>query len=76
VVRKATFENDYGWTAKISFEDAAGRLVFWSTSSSDLSVGDVVALRGTVKDLGEFNGRKQTVVTRCKVVEEPESAAA
>jgi len=25
---------------------------------------------------GEFNGRLQTVVTRCKVVEQPEAAAA
>ena len=76
VVRKSVYEHDHGWTSKISFEDSAGRLVFWSTSSSDLMVGDVVTLRGTVKELGEFNGRLQTVVTRCKVVEEPEAAAA
>jgi len=77
VVRKSVYEHDHGWTSKISFEDSAGRLVFWSTSSSDLMVGDVVTLRGTVKELGEFNGRLQTVVTRCKVVvEQPEAAAA
>jgi len=38
----------------------------------------MVAELGTsrAEALGEFNGRLQTVVTRCKVVEQPEAAAA
>jgi hypothetical protein len=76
VVRKNVYEHDHGWTSKISFEDADGRLVFWSTSSSELAVGDVVILRGAVKSLSEFNGRLQTIVTRCKYEIDAESAAA
>lgn len=31
--------------------------------------GDVIQIKGTVKDHSEYNGTKQTVLTRCKVVD-------
>ena len=32
-----------------------------------LGAGDRVSIRGTVKDLNDYKGRKQTLLTRCKV---------
>lgn len=34
---------------------------------AELDVGDRVRVKGTIKKLGEYKGRKQTTLTRCKV---------
>jgi len=52
------------------FEDAAGNIYKWSTSKfleQELE-NKKVTLKGTIKDHTEYNGQKQTVITRCKVI--------
>lgn len=50
------------------FEDATGNLLTWFSSRDlDLTNGTAYRLSGTVKDLGGYNGRKETKMTRCKV---------
>lgn len=39
----------------------------WITGGKCLSVGDVVAVTGTVRDHSEYKGVKQTNLTRCKL---------
>lgn len=59
----------YGLTNLFKFEDADGNIFTWWTGTEhDIQIGDKVDLTGTVKDHTSFNGEKQTVLTRCKVV--------
>lgn len=65
-----SFDTMYGTKWILRFEDSAGRCVVWKTTSrgSGYKVGDRVLLTGTVKELGEYKGVRQTELTRCKVV--------
>jgi hypothetical protein len=60
---------DYGTTALYTMSDTAGRTYKWFASRDVLTVSDTpVAVRGTVKKLDEYQGRKSTILTRVKVV--------
>ncbi len=60
-------EGFYGLTTIISLKTAMGHsLVWFATGKVDAQVNDVWVIDGTVKDHKEFNGTKQTVVTRVK----------
>lgn len=53
------------------FTDEAGNVYVWkSTAYFDAGLDDQVILKGTVKDHSEYNGIKQTILTRCKVTKE------
>jgi hypothetical protein len=61
-------EGRFGLTTLVNFVDANGnRLKWFGTGEHDLPVGSKVKLTGTVKAHEEFNGIKQTVLTRCDV---------
>ena len=65
-----SFETAYGHTTVYTFSKE-GYIFTWFTSSSvDISVGDKGFLTGTVKDHTEYHGVKQTILTRCKFMEE------
>ena len=59
----------YGTTVGIySFEDENGNVIIWKTASApEMDVDAKMTIRGTVKELGEYKGVKQTVLTRCKI---------
>lgn len=47
---------------------SSGHVLTWFCSSGvEMEKGQVWMLRGTVKDQGEYKGRKETIMTRCKV---------
>lgn len=51
-----------------NFEDSEGNLFTWFTGKElEVSKDDTVSLRGTVKKHTDYNGRNQTVITRCRV---------
>ena len=53
-----------------TFKDSDGNLLVWKTSSSslpDISEGNPVEIKGTVKEHSEYKEEKQTILTRCKV---------
>ena len=53
------------------FSDESGNTYKWTTSKyHDWSEGDSITLKGTIKAHEEYKGEKQTVLTRCKCVEE------
>lgn len=58
--------NEWGETWIYKFTDGKSQFV-WFTGFKDIEVGQTYKLTGTVKKLDEFNGVKQTVVTRCKL---------
>jgi hypothetical protein len=41
-------------------------MLTWFASKGVLQEGDTVLLTGTVKKHDEYNGQKQTIMTRCK----------
>ncbi len=77
LVVEHAFDTAFGTKWILRFEDEAGRCVVWKTTSRGLgySTGDRVVVTGTVKELGEYQGTKQTELTRC-VVEKVDTACA
>ena len=61
---------DYGFGPSFVnvFRDGEGNCLTWKTSFA-FDKEEVVTLKGTVKEHKEFRGEKQTVLTRCKVIE-------
>ena len=51
------------------FTDADGNVLVWKTSNGiyDIPTGTKVQIKGTVKGHDEYNGVKQTMLTRCKI---------
>ena len=68
-------ENYYGYGMVDShifkFTDSDGNIFSWFTGSGLAEeVGDLVTLKGTVKKHNEYNGAKETILTRCKITKE------
>ena len=64
------YDTQFGTVFIYIFEDADGHQFKWNTSTgiSTLEKGDVIKIKGTIKEHSEYNGIKQTVLTRCKLV--------
>lgn len=63
----SSWENAYGMTFLYKFTDAENHTFIWYASNPVEDVDHVSSVKGTVKTHSEFNGVKQTVLTRCKV---------
>ena len=48
--------------------DAEGRQFTWKTTSRTLEEGKTMRIKATIKEHTEYNGIKQTVLTRLKEV--------
>jgi ribosomal protein L36 len=61
--------NDFGPKYLIRMSDPAGNSLVWfySGSKQALAQGESYRIKGTVKEHGEYKGRKQTVLQRCAV---------
>lgn len=54
-----------------SFIDASGNCLIWNTTSfNELTAGDKLKLKGTIKAHKEHKGIKQTELQRCKITKE------
>lgn len=61
------FNTQFGWTNVYTFVDSEGRQFVWFTGK-DYEVSDVpMNVKGTIKEHSEYDGMKQTVLTRCKI---------
>jgi len=69
------WETNYGVTTLYSFRDNNGNVLIWKASrDQDLDPGDRIRIKGTIKDHTVYEMKsgdtvKQTVLTRCKVLE-------
>lgn len=61
------YETGYGVSLIISFVTDSGEMLIWKTSSGDAVQGTRYTVAGKVKAHDEYRGRKQTVLTRCKL---------
>lgn len=59
-----SWETQWGTTYLYKFVDEQGNVLVWK--SSKRITDDVNSITGTVKEHAEYNGVKQTVLTRCK----------
>lgn len=68
ILNIATYESHYGLKRIVSMKTDDKNLCVWfGTSFKDsIEVGEWYMVTGTVKDHGEYNGKKQTVLTRVK----------
>jgi hypothetical protein len=68
--REVTFDTAYGWMGIQFFHDKDDNVYIWKTSKYlNFEEGEVVTLKGTLKEHSEYNGVKQNVLTRCKVID-------
>lgn len=58
-----SWENQYGITKIWKILDAEGNVYIWKTTNN---IPECTEIIGTVKEHDEFNGTKQTILTRCK----------
>jgi hypothetical protein len=59
----------FGYMHIFKFIDNNGNTFIWKTSNGlGKEVGDKLKLKATIKEHGEYDGEKQTVITRCKEV--------
>lgn len=80
LVNNYSYESSFGFSSQTHYiytmQDAEGNVYVWKTTNAlvfghDENVdcvrkGDTMNICGTVKEHGEYNGVKQTVLTRCK----------
>jgi len=69
-----SFETQYGWQNIHIFTDPAGNQLVWKTGNDAAKVGEVVSFKATVKEHSEYNGVKQTIVTRAALLRPPSHA--
>ena len=76
VVFTLVTEGYYSSTLMVKFVDGAGNEAVWFNGSSDWDweVGDKVRVKATVKAHDEYEGRKQTILTRVAKLEVMERA--
>lgn len=69
VINIRKLETDYGITTMYIFNDDNENVLIWFSSKDvGLEKGNKYNIKGTVKNFKEYNGAKQTILTRCKVV--------
>jgi hypothetical protein len=74
ILRKTGIETIYGISTLIIMVDESGNIIKWFSSRGIMAdEGEEVTIKGTIKTHDEYQGTKQTQLTRCKIVEEKES---
>jgi len=70
LIKAFDVEGTYGLTTIHHFEDEAGnRAVWFSSTGSDMKINETYKVLGTIKKHDEYKGTKQTVLSRCKVID-------
>lgn len=63
-----SFDNEWGVTTLIRFEDAAGNVIVWFKSGDTyIEEGQVLDITGTIKAHEDYKGTPQTVIQRAKI---------
>ena len=69
ILKAMSFDGIYGRSTMHIMEDTDGNQLKWTTAAKTLTEGNVYKLRGTIKSLDSYKNAKQTVLTRCTVLE-------
>lgn len=68
VISCTGFESQYGYMFVNTFQDANKNIFVWITGTKSYDIGIQLKIMGTVKAHNEYNGVKQTVLTRVKEI--------
>ena len=70
LIRKNSFESEWGYVTFYTFVDDKGRILVWKTGCrSELEdENKKYHIKGTIKELKIYKNMKQTILTRCKVL--------
>ena len=64
------FESDFGVSFLNTLKDAQGNVfTYWGNSFLDVEVDSKITVKATIKDHREYQGTKQTVIDRPKIIE-------
>jgi hypothetical protein len=64
------YDTQFGTVVIYKITDENDNIFIWKTTSyPNVESGSKVTVRGTIKEHSEYNGTKQTVLTRCKITE-------
>jgi hypothetical protein len=73
LINKYTYETNYTYYGETHviyvFADSDGNIYKWNTQNAiDSDINSNVKIKGSIKGHEEYNGQKQTVLTRCKIM--------
>ena len=64
------FDTDFGVSFLNTLKDAQGNVfTYWGSSFLDVEVDSTITVKATIKDHREYDGTKQTVINRPKIIE-------
>jgi hypothetical protein len=69
-----SWDTAYGTQHLFKMVTAEGNIIVWKTNSFSLTEGEQYDLTATVKEHGQYNGEKQTTVSRAAVVDVPKTS--
>jgi hypothetical protein len=69
LIKTMAFESYYGLSYLHICEDDKGNCVNFYAQCKKLEEDEVAKIRGSIKDLKDYKGRKQTVLTRVKIID-------
>jgi hypothetical protein len=69
VEKVLSFDGNYGTTHLHIMTDPNGNRLTWKSSSTVLDTGKLLTIKATVKGHEEYKGIRQTILTRCQIVE-------
>ena len=69
VEKVLALESDYGTSHMHIMKDLAGNRLTWFSSSKVFDTGVIMQIKATPKKQEEYKGVKQTILTRCTIVE-------
>ena len=71
-----TYETHFTYYGELNyiykFKDTNGNTLIWKTSHKDIEESKTYKISGKIKEHSEYNGDKQTILTRCKITEAPQ----
>jgi hypothetical protein len=83
ITGERVLESDWGSTTLVKLETDEGEALSWFSSAGgffdgrdQLTIGDRLIFRGTVKAHKEYQGRRETQLTRCTFIERVKDQAA
>ena len=71
VTKAIPVEGYYGNSTMHIFSDPEENVYVWTTAAKTLEVGKTYIIRGTIKQLSTYKNQKQTILTRCNILDKP-----
>lgn len=69
VTKVIPIEGYYGNSTMHIFSDPEENVYVWTTAAKTLEIGESYLLKGTIKQLSVYKNQKQTILTRCKILD-------